>query len=44
MVIGTACRGNELTIVVVIGTDCMGSEITTVVVIGTIVGVANSQL
>jgi predicted RNase H-related nuclease YkuK (DUF458 family) len=35
VVIGTDCRGNELTFVVVIGTDCRGNELTTVVVIGT---------
>ena len=35
MVIGTGCRGSELTTVVVIGTDCRGNELTTVVVIGT---------
>ena len=34
MVIGTDCRGSELTTVVVIGTDCRGNELTTVVVIG----------
>ena len=27
MVIGTDCRGNDLTTVVVIGTDCSGREL-----------------
>ena len=35
MVIGTDCRGNDLTTVVVIDTDCSGNDLTTVVVIGT---------
>jgi hypothetical protein len=41
VVIGTDCRGNDLSTVVVIGIDCSHNDLKTVVLI---VGVANSKL